>query len=95
MPEPTRVPPGGHDYTPEMLALAVVEAEIRGFTSKHDNQPDRTAMIDAAMAVDPRRVIETLANLYAVELLDVYGTHALGTTDAIRWAILNDGAANG
>jgi hypothetical protein len=80
MTEPTRVPPGEQDWTPQLLALAIVEAEIRG------NWDDLRSLIDAAMAEDPRGVIECLANVFGVELADTYGPHALCQTDAIRWA---------
>jgi hypothetical protein len=78
----TRVPPGGHDYTAEMLAIAIVEAELRG------NMADRNALIDTAVAEHPRRVIDLLANLLTCEEAeyDDFGFSRLG---ALRWAILN------
>jgi len=85
MVEPTRVPPGEHDWTPQLLAQAIVEAEIRGDMASH------AGLIQTALAEDPQRVIECLANLLYVELVDGYGSHALCTTDAIRWAWLSMG----
>jgi hypothetical protein len=81
MSDATRVPPGGHDYTAEMLAIAIVEAELRG------HWQDRRELIRTALAEDPERVIDVLANLYAVRLDDDYDD-ALRLTNAIRWAIL-------
>jgi hypothetical protein len=82
MSDATRVPPGGHDYTAEMLAIAIVEAELRG------NMGDRNALIATAAAEHPHRVIDVLANLLACEEAE-YDDFGFGRLSAFRWALLD------
>ena len=83
--ESTRVPSGGHDYTAEMLAVAIAEADL------HNNMGDLRALLDAAVAEHPRRVIEILANFLAVEFANEYGADAARMLDQLRWGFLDCG----
>jgi hypothetical protein len=83
--QPTRMPPGGHDYTPEMLAIAIVEAELRV------DMRDRDLLIATAVAEDPHRVIDVLANLLMCELVGSFEDGAAGRLDNLRWALLSFG----
>jgi hypothetical protein len=81
--QPTPPRPGSDIYDAELLALALLDAELQG------RNDDRVALLDLAATEHPRRVIETLANMFAVELADTYGEHAEYQVAGLRRIFLN------
>lgn len=79
------MPSGGHDYTAEMLALAIVEAELRGHWA------DRHMLLNIAVAEHPHRVIDILSNLLMCELVGSFEDGAAARVDNLRWALLSFG----
>lgn len=83
MTDATRTPAGGHDYTAEMLAVAIAEADLCG------HMDDLHMLVDAAVAEHPHRVIEVLANFLAVEFANGYGQYAAAMLNELRWGIID------
>jgi len=88
------------DRTPEMLALAIVEAELRVnqttgrplvevVDTDNPNWHDREALLEAAVADDPRQAIHLLAHMFATMMRKIYGDEALDWLDRFRWVILD------
>jgi hypothetical protein len=90
-----------------MLALAIVEAELRVnqttgrplvevVDTDDPNWHDREALLAAAVADNPEQTIHLLAHMFAAMMRRTYGDDALEWLDRFRWVILDlerDGGA--
>lgn len=87
------------DHTASILALAIVEAELRTnqagrplvdvADTDDPNWNDRQRLIDAAAAEDPRQTIHLLAHMLAAAMRRAWDGDALEWLDRIRWGILH------
>lgn len=96
---PAEPPDPLENHAASILALAIVEAELRvnqGDRSLADvadsddpNWKDREQLLNAAATEDPRQTIHLLAHMLAVAMRHAWQGDALEWLDRIRWGILH------